>query len=42
MAEGGIPTSAVDQCLDEVVRKVKSYLAEARSKKVRGTDISVS
>ena len=42
MAEGGIPLSAVDQCLDEVARKVKSYLAETGSDKNRSKDISVS
>ena len=42
MAEGGIPPSAVDQCLNEVPRKVKSYLAEASSDKNGSKDISVS
>ena len=42
MAEGGIPPSAVDQCLNEVARKVKGYLAETSSDKNRSKDISVS
>ena len=42
MAEGGIPTSAVDQCLNEVVTKVKGYLTEAGSESIPDSDIPVS